>query len=215
MPIHYTDPSADVPPGIDFLDAEHVRDWIAACELDKPWRLPMRIRFAELVGALPLGSRVLELGAGPGLLAECILERCANVASYTLQDFSDHMLSLSRDRLQRFPVTHLVKANFKAQDWTEALSPPYTAVLAMQAVHEIRHKRHVPGLYQQLRPIVSTGGIVAVCDWTPDDSAVLWRRSLFLTLEEQLHALAAAGFTDVVLDKAIGQMVLVAGRISE
>ena len=31
----------------------------------------------------------------------------------------------------------------------------------MQAVHEIRHKRHVPGLYRQLRPIVSPGGTVA------------------------------------------------------
>jgi hypothetical protein len=44
---------------------------------------------------------------------------------------------------------------------------------------------------------------------------VLWRRSLFLTLEEQLHALAAAGFADVALDKAIGQIVLIVGRVSE
>ena len=215
MLIHYTDPDADVPPGVDFLDAEHVRDWVAACEVDKPWRLPMRIRFAELLAGLPPGSRVLELGSGPGLLAECILERCANLASYTLLDFSDHMLSISRDRLGRFPVTQFVKANFKAASWTEALSPPYTAVIAMQAVHEIRHKRHVPGLYRQILPIVSPGGTIAVCDWTPDDSAVLWRRSLFLTLEEHTDALSAAGFVDVAPDKAIEQMVLVVGHVSE
>jgi enamine deaminase RidA (YjgF/YER057c/UK114 family) len=45
----------------------------------------MRIRFAELVAGLPSGSRVLELGAGPGLLAECVLERCANLASYIMR----------------------------------------------------------------------------------------------------------------------------------
>jgi SAM-dependent methyltransferase len=130
--IDYTDPNADVPPGVDFLDAEHVREWVAACEVDKPWRVPMRIRFAELVAGLPPGSRVLELGSGPGLLAEGILERCANLASYTLLDFSDHMLGLSRDRLERFSVTQFIKANFRAADWTEALSPPYTAVIAMR-----------------------------------------------------------------------------------
>jgi trans-aconitate methyltransferase len=214
VPIQYTDPDADVPPGVDFLDAEQVHAWVRACELDKPWRLPMRSRFAELVATLPPRSRVLELGSGPGLLAECILDRCPNLASYTLLDYSDHMLSLSRERLQRFPMAQFVNANFKTPEWTAALSPPYTAVIAMQAVHEIRHKRHVPGLYQRLRQVLSPGGMVAVCDGTPEEGSALWRRSLCLTLEEQIDALAAAGFTDVVHDNAIGSMVLVVGRVS-
>ena len=214
MVIHYTDPNSDVPPGVDFLDPGQVRDWTAACEVDKPWRVPMRNRFAELVALLPPGSRLLELGSGPGLLAECVLERCANVASYTLLDFSHPMLNLSRERLKRFPVAQFVNANFKVPDWTEALNPPYTAVIAMQSVHEIRHKRHIPGLYRQLRQVLAPGGMVAVCDGTPEDTDVLWRRSLFLTLDEQIEALASTGFADVALDRAVGNIVLVAGRIS-
>jgi ubiquinone/menaquinone biosynthesis C-methylase UbiE len=174
----------------------------------------MRNRFAELVALLPPGSRLLELGSGPGLLAECVLERCANVASYTLLDFSHPMLNLSRERLKRFPVAQFVNANFKVPDWTEALNPPYTAVIAMQSVHEIRHKRHIPGLYRQLRQVLAPGGMVAVCDGTPEDTDVLWRRSLFLTLDEQIEALASTGFADVALDRAVGNIVLVAGRIS-
>jgi ubiquinone/menaquinone biosynthesis C-methylase UbiE len=213
VPIHYPDPSADVPPGVDFLDAAQVHTWVAACEVDKPWRRPMRIRFAELVATLPPRSRVLELGSGPGLLAECILDRCPNVASYTLLDFSEHMLSLSRDRLKRFAVAEFINANFKAPDWTDALNPPYAAAIAMQSVHEIRHKRHVPALYQQVRQVLSPGGMIAVCDGTPGESPVLWRRSLCLTLEEQLDALAAAGVAGAVLDRASGSMVLVVGRV--
>ena len=213
MLIHYTDPDADVPPGVDFLDAGQVHEWLAACELDKPWRVPMRTRFAELIAMLPPRSRVLELGSGPGLLAECVLERCGNLASYTLLDFSDHMLALSRDRLQRFPIAQFVNANFKNSHWIQALDPPYNAVIAMQSVHEIRHKRHIPGLYRQLPQILFPGGTVAVCDWTPEDSDVLWRRSLFLTLEEQIDALTAAGFADVVLDHSMGRMVLVTGLV--
>ena len=71
MPIHYTDPDADVPPGVDFLDAEQVLTWVSACERGKPWRVPMRQHFAELLGKLPPGASVLELGSGPGYLAEC------------------------------------------------------------------------------------------------------------------------------------------------
>ena len=84
----------------------------------------MRSRFAELVATLPPGTRLLELGSGPGLLAECILDRCPNVASYTLLDFSEHMLRLSRDRLERFPAAQFVTANFTAPNWTDALAPP-------------------------------------------------------------------------------------------
>ena len=214
MPIQYTDPNADVPPGVDFLDAEQARSWVAACELDKPWRVPMRLRFAELIAALPPNTRVLELGSGPGLLAECILEHSANIASYTLLDFSEHMRRLSSDRVSRFSQTQFVNANFRSPDWIQALEPPYSAVVAMQAVHEIRHKRHVPGLYRQLRQVLSPGGMVAVCDGTPRDAGLLWHQSLFLTRDEQLNALAAAGFTDVRLDKAIGNTILVVGRVS-
>ena len=214
MPVHYTDPDADVPPWVDFLDAEQAHAWVAACELDKPWRVPMRLRFAELMATLPPNARVLELGSGPGLLAECVLERCTNVASYTLLDFSEHMLRLSSDRVRRFPQAQFVNGNFKSPNWTQALEPPCSAVIAMQAVHEIRHKRHVPGLYRQLRQILSPGGMVAVCDGTPRDAGVLWHQSLCLTHHEQLDALATAGFTDVLLDKAIGNMILIVGRVS-
>ncbi len=215
MPIHYTDPRLDVPPGVDFLDTEQVRDWVSACEVDKPWRDPMRRRFADLVGDLPRGARVLELGSGPGYLAESVLERCPNVESYTLLDFSEHMLALSRERVAKFGAARSVNADFKTADWCQELSPPYTVVLAMQAVHEIRHKRHVPGLYRQIRDLLEPGGLLAVCDGTPRDATVLWQVSLCMTVDEQLDAFASAGFTKVRVEETIGPMLLVSGRTSQ
>lgn len=214
MPIHYTDPSADVPPGVDFLDAEQVSAWVSACEVDKPWRVPMRRRFAELIGTLPPGASVLELGAGSGHLAECVLQHCPSLETYTVLDFSESMLDMSRERLERFKAARFVKADFKAADWTRAVAPPYSAVIAMQAVHEIRHKRHVPGLYRQIRDLLVPGGLVAVCDGTPQDTSVLWKISLSMTVGEQLSALASAGFTQATLDRSIGAMILVTGRLS-
>ena len=121
MPIHYTDPYLDVPPGVNFLDAGQVSGWVAACEVDKPWRDPMRECFADLVGALPQGAQVLELGSGPGYLAQAVLQHCPHVESYTLLDFSEHMLQLSRTRLAHFEAARFVKADFKTAAWHKTL----------------------------------------------------------------------------------------------
>jgi ubiquinone/menaquinone biosynthesis C-methylase UbiE len=215
MAIHYTNSHLDVPPGVDFLDAEQVNAWVAACEVAKPWRDPMRKWFADLVAALPPGARVLELGSGPGYLAEAVLERAAHLESYTLLDFSAHMLELSRERLAKFQAARFVKADFKIRNWFRALEPPYTAVLAMQAVHEIRHKSHVTDFYRQMRDLLEPGGLLAVCDSTPRDPAVLWQVSLFMNADEQLNAFASAGFCETKLQEEIGSMILVTGRVAE
>jgi ubiquinone/menaquinone biosynthesis C-methylase UbiE len=137
MPIEYDDPTLDVPAGVDFLDAAETAAWVAACEVDKPWRSPMREQFASLIAELPKPARILELGSGPGLLAETILERSSNIESYTLLDFSPHMLALSGTRLARFPARQFVEANFRRPDWHASVSGRFTAIVGMQAVHEI------------------------------------------------------------------------------
>lgn len=211
MPIEYTDPSLDVPPGVDFLDPDQVHRWVAACELDKAWRAPMRELFAQLVGAFSSDARVLELGSGPGLLAEAVLQACRNVASYTLLDFSPQMLELSRQRLAQFRGVDFIHGDFKQPDWLHHLSARYSAVVAMQAVHEIRHKRHVLGLYQRVRDLLEPGGLLAVCDGVPRDPS-LFQQNLYMSADEQLGAFALAGFERVRLEKQIGHIILVTGR---
>ena len=79
----------------------------------------------------------------------------------------------------------------------------------MQAVHEIRHKRHVPKLYQQIRSLLAPGGRLLVCDHTPKDDSLRWT-SLHMTAREQLEAMALAGFTETRVDREIEGMYLVA-----
>ncbi len=215
MPIQYDDPSLDVPPGVDFLDAAQTAAWVAACEVDKPWRVPVRERFAALIAELPSSARILELGSGPGLLAETILESCSNVESYTLLDFSPHMLELSQQRLSRFPMCRFVEANFRRRDWHTLVSGKFTAIVAMQAVHEIRHKRHVPGLYRELAALLAPSGLLAVCDGIPRDPSVLWQVNLCMTAEEQLEAFAVAGLTDARVEMVFEKLLVMAKRSGE
>jgi ubiquinone/menaquinone biosynthesis C-methylase UbiE len=64
-----------------------------------PWRVQFFEKFITELRALdgaPL--RILELGAGPGFLAQNILEAIPTV-KYTMLDFSQAMHDLARERL--------------------------------------------------------------------------------------------------------------------
>ena len=96
----------------------------------------MRARIAEQVAG---ARRILELGGGPGLLAEAILER-SPVADYTLLDFSPPMLAMARRRVGAYPFTAFALADFLDPCWAAGLGT-FDAIVTMQAVHELRHKR--------------------------------------------------------------------------
>lgn len=95
--------SDDVPSPIDLRDAADAHEWASEADRKRPWRVTFREEIAQLVHATLQGAgRVLELGAGPGLLAESVLSRCT-LESYTLLDFSAPMLAMSRERLRAHP----------------------------------------------------------------------------------------------------------------
>jgi len=197
----------DIPYGDDWQCATNVATWIEAADNVRPWRSQIRERFAHLIGATQKDVRVLELGPGPGLLAECILERCPNVSSYTLVDFSPHMMAASRTRLARFPMANFVSASFKSPDWVERVAGPFDCVVSMQAVHELRHKRHALPLYRQVYGVTASRGQVLICDHVPlDDTPRSF--ALYMSEEEQIAALSSAGFSPVQIVLSIDTLRL-------
>ena len=197
----------DVPSPIDRRDPGDAATWIAEADVKRPWRADVRRAITErvaeagrarVVDAARLGIldaarlHVLELGPGPGLLAETILEAC-DVERYVLFDFSPPMLEVATRRLGDRAVA--VLGDYKQPDWTSALEGPFDAIVAMQSVHEIRHKRHVPGLYAQARTLMRPGSVLVVSDHEPTDE-----RPLYMTAAEQLAAMTAAGLVDATID---------------
>jgi len=200
----------DVPSPIDLREETDAAAWVAAADVTRPWRAQVRTAIAELLRAeLPPPLRILELGPGPGLLAEVVLGAC-QVESYTLLDFSAPMLARCRQRLGGHPAVHFVQDDFTRSGWTAALVSPFDAVLAMQAVHEVRHKRHVPRLYAQIVPVLRPGGRLVVSDHTPFDSDR--HRALHSTEHEQHAALAAAGLGEVTTHLIVQGLYLCSGR---
>jgi SAM-dependent methyltransferase len=205
------DDGQDVPSPIDLRDPGVAADWVAAADRKRPWRAGIREAIATLLQASsPAPRRVLELGAGPGLLAEAILRVCS-LDDYTLLDFSPPMLEMSRARLAAHPSAAFVCGDFKLAGWTEVVPGPFDAVVTMQAVHELRHKRHAPGLYRRVRDVLRPGGVLVVCDHNPpDDSARA--TALNSTEAEQHSALRTAGFVEVRTQLVVNGLYVCTGR---
>jgi SAM-dependent methyltransferase len=123
------------------------------------------------------------------------------------------MIRLSRQRLSRHDArTAFVQADFKAEPWPGDAGGPFDFVFSLQAVHELRHKRHAPRLYSQARTLLSPGAELVVCDHLPESAPTPRHRRLYMSTTENLAALANAGFSGAEMVWSERQMALYRAR---
>jgi SAM-dependent methyltransferase len=190
----------DIPPGVDFLLEDAALKWAEEAEAKLGLRINFFAAFVQAIEAhVPRVCNVLELGSGPGFLAEYILSRCPAIEHYTLLDFSQHMLAMSGTRLAACGArASFLRMDFKRSGWADKVEAVYDCIVTIQAVHELRHKRHAPKFYEECSRILKNGGLLLVCDRLPQDDSNR-NRALFMTEEEQLAAIRDAGFDAQVL----------------
>ncbi|MET0334824.1 MAG: class I SAM-dependent methyltransferase [Rhizobacter sp.] len=187
----------DVPVTVDFRRADHAQVWTATAMSARPWRADFFDVFAHAIAGAPLRRRcrVLELGSGPGFLAERLLAASDSIG-YVGLDFSPAMHTLAQQRLG--PMAN--RAQFLERDlrhpgWGDGLGP-FDFVVTHQAVHELRHKRYAVALHAQARERLGPGGAYLVCDHFFGEGGMSNDR-LYMTVDEQQQALRSAGFTQV------------------
>ena len=199
-------PGSDIPSPIDFRDPGAARDWARAAQ-SRPGRESVFHAFAtELRGLDTNEPHVLELGSGPGFLAEYLLHAIPDIR-LTLLDFSRAMHDLARARTgEAVRQVQFLERNFKDSNWTDGLGP-YDAIITNQAVHELRHKRHAGALHSQVRHLLRSGAPYLVCDHFCGDGAMS-DDQLYMTIAEQNHALEDAGFSDIRQVLLTGSLVM-------
>jgi SAM-dependent methyltransferase len=206
------DENGDVITTVDLQDAEGARAWATESASRRPWRPKFRSAFAQVLEQLdPPPKRILELGSGPGLLAKRVLQDLS-VHEYVLFDFSKPMMEMAREALGPRGDVSYALGDFKAPNWQSNLTAPFDAILSMQAVHEIRHKRHVPWLYSHAATLLRPGGLLIVCDAEPTPDQDEYQRHLASTRREQSHAMLWAGFEDVTCHVFEHQYYLISAR---
>jgi SAM-dependent methyltransferase len=185
----------EVPSDHDFFDPLYVKRWVAAISRYRPERRQILDAFAAETARLGKHRfSALELGCGPGFLAEALLRNSA-LSRYALVDFSPHMLELSRRRLKAFAGrTMFFQRDFKKKDWAAEIPAGFGLVVSLQAVHELRHASRIPSLYRQLLDLMVPGGTLLICDHVNSRSQTGRHSAHFMTVEEHLSAFLAAGF---------------------
>jgi SAM-dependent methyltransferase len=192
----------------DYFDPAYVNDWTSVANSKRPFRLEL---FEAIVSELVVfqASKVLDVGSGPGFLAERVLAGC-DVASYHLFDFSPYMIELSRVRL-RDSCDRVVfhQGSFLDEGWWRPLQGRYDAIVSVQAIHEVREGTRVPKLYGELRILLEEGGIILIADEVNDGDK---KEEHLLSLDDHEVALLKAGFEGFRTVHSAGDLVLFAAR---
>ena len=196
----------EVPSPIDLRDMNTAREWARTAMEQRPDRPLFFEAFVAQLQSKGCGMRLLELGSGPGFLAEYILRRC-DVLEYVALDFSAAMHTLAKKRLGALcQRVHFVERSFKTDDWMKDLGM-FCCVVTNQAVHELRHKKLAAHLHTQVRSVLSEEGLYLVNDHFagPDGMA---NNELYMTRQEQEEALRCAGFSNITTLKCQSRMAL-------
>lgn len=163
--------------------------------------------------------RVLDIGAGTGLLSALVLEVFPN-ATFTLVDLSAEMLDRARQRFQNQPGFEFNVLDLEQ----DALVGAHDVAISALALHHIEPAR-LQGVFAKIHKVLEPGGIFINADQTlgttvtnEEKYSQAWHRTIRAqgateadaaaavermkadktsTLEDQLAWLRAAGFTDV------------------
>ena len=199
---------ADVPSPIDLRRLEDAREWADEVMVKRPWRVEFFQVFALAIQhtAARQPVRVLELGSGPGFLAEHLLKTLPNI-EYVALDFSPAMHELAAQRLGALAErVKFVERSFLDELWGHGLGE-FDVVVTLQAVHELRHKSRAPKLHSQVKQLLSPGGSYLVCDHFAGEGGMS-NDQLFMSVAEQQEAIRFGGFQNIRQLHAKGSLVL-------
>jgi tRNA (cmo5U34)-methyltransferase len=152
---------------------------------DRPRQLEVLLRVVRSAEQ-PL-TRILDLGAGDGVLLKCFLEAFPEATGVAV-DFSPVMVEKARQRLSKFgPRVKVTAADLGSSDWLRGVESPFDAVVSGLAIHHLTDDRKRT-LYQETFGLLNSGGTFLNCEHVASrgplgqrmyDDAVsehLWRR---------------------------------------
>jgi len=197
----------DVPSPIDFRDPAQARAWVEETVKTRPYRPAFFAAFAEALGRrFDRPIDVLELGSGPGHLAQSLIGHTA-IRRYVALDFSEAMHAIAREVLG--PLGERVEftaCDFREPDFARGLGS-FDAVVTMQAAHEMRHRRHLVRFLETAASALKDGGILLYSDHYAEPGNGK-NPDLMETRQRQKRALEQAGLIDVMCLLDEGGMAL-------
>jgi len=154
---------------------EHIRDAFDTIagryDSQRRWIIPGMNEFygaAVWAAAWPGTSpRILDIGAGTGLLSALMVERYPD-ASLTLLDFAEQMLAVAKQRFAGRENVRYITGDYRNVD----LGGTYDVVCSALSIHHLPDEEKA-GLCRRIHGILNPGGIFVNADQATGETAVL------------------------------------------
>ena len=176
----------DVPE--QWQEREFVDKWVTRDDGRQDQRDPLVRATVEAAPFPPdRAIRILDVGAGYGILSRQLLERYPH-AQVTLQDVSEPMFDHARRRLADYDDrTTYVNSDFSKRDWAEGLDGPFDLVVSAIAIHNMYSDDLIAHIYRDIHDLTAEGGMFANLDYAAQAGGV----------ETHVRWLEEAGFAHV------------------
>jgi SAM-dependent methyltransferase len=155
----------------EFHDAEFVAGW-ADRFAPTPKRVELfNLMLSELQSRIPADGCLVELGIGPGYLADHLLSLMPGIQYYGV-DFSGPMLDIARQRL----APHLARVTFIQADlvkdkWWSDIPAPVNAIVSTWALHDLGSQKNIEVVYKNCAQVLQDGGMLLNGDFIKPDKA--------------------------------------------
>lgn len=176
----------------DWHSREYVDDWIARDVQRDGERRPM---LQQMLKRAPLQTdseiRVLDVGAGYGVITEEVLRRFP-LARVTMLDFSEPMMEYARRRLAPYAQRlTFVLGDLRAVEWTTKVTGSFDLAVSAIAIHNLRDHELMAACYRAVRSVLRPGAMFLDSDLVSFsgglDAHLEWMRNAGFEAVECLH----------------------------
>ena len=177
--------NSSAPEEHDWHSEAYVDEWIARdLTRDEERRTILKRMLSHAPFAADAEPRVLDVGAGYGMVTEEVLEAFPR-AWITFQDYSEEMLVRARRQLARHAerLTYVL-CDLAEPSWTSKVGGPFDLVVSAIAIHNLRETAKIADCYRAIHDLLKPGGYFLDCDHFHRIGGI----------EANLEALRSAGF---------------------
>jgi len=178
----------------EFHDAEFVAGW-ADRFAPTPERLKLfNVILSELKSRIPQVSCVVELGIGPGYLADHLLGELPGIRYFGV-DFSGPMLDIARQRLKpHSPRIAYVQADLVKDNWWTDIPMSVNAIVSTWALHDLGSQENVEVVYKDCAQVLGDGGMLLNGDFIKPDKAIYEYEPGRFEIAKHIAMLCRVGF---------------------
>ena len=150
---------------------------------------------------------VLELGIGPGYLADYLLSRLPNI-TYEGLDFSKAMLKIAADRLTKFKDRVSYTQADLTKGWQKRISKAPKVVVSTWALHDLFSQENIASVYQRTKEALQPDGLFLNGDFIKPETSTFEYEGGRIKPSVHLDLLESVGFQSAVCLKEFEKDVL-------